>query len=743
MSDAPKTTTENNDTYTPKKNGKFSQLIFTVLAVFIAFYLFRDLERFKNIAIVVVGFAIVIFVHELGHFVAAKSVGIMVEAFSLGFGPVVFGIRRVQGAFLVRVLPTLIPGDDNNGKFSFKIPFARAKEGETEYRISLVPLGGFVKMLGQEDIAADKPSDNPRAYPNKPVWARSIVIAAGVTMNVIFGAIVFIAVFAHGVPLPPAVIGSVTPGSPAAQAGIQAGDEVIAIGDLTQDLTFKDIMLAGIFSEPCQPIPITVRHPDQTVESFEVLTVMNENAGNRVFGITPPTTLTIGIPNDADDIKTALEEQGIQPRDTIIAIDHQPITHGYQYQNIMFPQPNTATPAAVTLTFQRPATASDPCSTYDFVVPMSLAVGTEIQPGSLFGLLPQLVIKDVLPDSPAQQAGLQPEDIVTRTGDIQYPTATQFGQYCQSHPDQTFIIAVQRPSADDPAAEILLEVTPRVDKPKGLIGLIRSIFAEDPPARIGVMLGQNYRTNTVNRVLTPTEENDDEDQTPSPFADLNLPATITTVNDQPVTDLEQLTIALNQLRGQTVEITFTSNDPETQTPTTQVVALDVPESTDQFAFQYLPNFGSLPDLPLTQLEYIYRGESFSHCLALAAKTTYSWIAQNYMFIRGMFTRQVSAAAASGPVGILRISYTIASEKSLTFYCYFMAIISIALAVFNFLPLPILDGGHFVMLIIEKIKGSPVPIKIQEIVTYVGLALILSFALFVTYNDIIKWATGQI
>ena len=92
---------------------------------------------------------------------------------------------------------------------------------------------------------------------------------------------------------------------------------------------------------------------------------------------------------------------------------------------------------------------------------------------------------------------------------------------------------------------------------------------------------------------------------------------------------------------------------------------------------------------------------------------------------------------------MKVSYTIAQKKSLTYYCYFMAMISVCIAVFNFLPLPVLDGGLFVLLIIEKIKGSPVPMKIQEIITYAGLAMIGVFFLYVTFQDIMKLYTGQL
>ena len=123
--------------------------------------------------------------------------------------------------------------------------------------------------------------------------------------------------------------------------------------------------------------------------------------------------------------------------------------------------------------------------------------------------------------------------------------------------------------------------------------------------------------------------------------------------------------------------------------------------------------------------------------------TYTFIAQTYLSLRGMVKGAVSPKGFMGPVGILSLSYTIVEQQSYTYYFYFLAMISAIVAVFNFLPLPILDGGIIVMLLIEKLKGSPISMKVQGIVTYAGLVLLLGFVLFLTYNDIVRIITGGI
>ena len=137
----------------------------------------------------VIGLGVIVFVHELGHFIVAKWVGIKVEQFAFGFG------KRLCG-FVI---------------------------GETDYRINLVPLGGYVKMLGQEDFKPLKEGDkpDPRAFDQKSVGARFAVISAGVIMNVILAAVLFTIVARVGMDSPAPVIASVLPGTPAYKATVQ------------------------------------------------------------------------------------------------------------------------------------------------------------------------------------------------------------------------------------------------------------------------------------------------------------------------------------------------------------------------------------------------------------------------------------------------------------------------------------------------------------------------------------------
>ena len=148
-----------------------------------------------SILYAIIALGALIFIHELGHFIFAKAFGVGVEKFSLGFGPKVFG----------------------------------KKIGETEYLLSALPLGGYVKMVGEgEDVELDE-ADRHRSFADKPVLQRIVVVAAGPVFNLLFAWVLFMVIYMIGVPAVTTKIGEVVAGKPAAKAGMLAGDRITAV----------------------------------------------------------------------------------------------------------------------------------------------------------------------------------------------------------------------------------------------------------------------------------------------------------------------------------------------------------------------------------------------------------------------------------------------------------------------------------------------------------------------------------
>lgn len=165
----------------------------------------------------VITIGILVFIHEFGHFAAAKLSGMRADVFAIGFGKRLFGWNRKTG-FTFGELPKDFDG-----------------EGHTDYRLSLLPLGGYVKIAGMIDESMDtdfvEKEPQPYEFRAKPVWAKIFVITAGVLMNLFLAWIIFWgANFFQGKPITPTTtIAFVEDGSPAQLSGFVAGDKILSI----------------------------------------------------------------------------------------------------------------------------------------------------------------------------------------------------------------------------------------------------------------------------------------------------------------------------------------------------------------------------------------------------------------------------------------------------------------------------------------------------------------------------------
>ncbi|MBA3029684.1 MAG: RIP metalloprotease RseP [Desulfobacteraceae bacterium] len=179
--------------------------------------------------IIVLG--VLVFFHELGHFLLARLCGVGVEKFSLGFGP------RIVGKTI----------------------------GITDYRISAIPLGGYVKMIGEEPGADIDPKDIPLSFTHKSVWKRFLIVAAGPAFNILLAVAIYFCFFQiYGMTRIEPVIGSVMEKSPAQAAGLQKGDRILAIQNRTMD-TF-DQMAIAITESQGKPITFTVKRAEVTFD---------------------------------------------------------------------------------------------------------------------------------------------------------------------------------------------------------------------------------------------------------------------------------------------------------------------------------------------------------------------------------------------------------------------------------------------------------------------------------------------
>lgn len=234
---------------------------------------------------VVLGFMILI--HEFGHYAAAKWLGVRVEVFSIGFGKRLLGFRR----------------------------------GDTDYRISAIPLGGYVKMSGENPM--DERTGDPAEFLSHPRWHRFIIAIAGPAMNILLAIGLLTAVYMVHYEYPvfldqPAVLAWVKPGSAAAKVGLQPGDHITRI-DGVENPVWEEVDRT-VMLNPNQPLDITLRRGDQVLQQ----TIVPEPATLSQIG-------SAGWIPEAPVTVTELEpgmpaaKAGLKDGDEIVALDSQPV----------------------------------------------------------------------------------------------------------------------------------------------------------------------------------------------------------------------------------------------------------------------------------------------------------------------------------------------------------------------------------------------------------------------------------
>ena len=715
------------------KKSPISSLINIAILV-VAIYYFIKMPM---ILMVVIGFGAVVLIHELGHFIAAKSVGIKVEEFAIGMGAVLAGLSKQEKGLQLRILPTIISDNNHNPKLVFTLPFFGGKGGETEYQVRLLPLGGFVKMLGQEDMGADQVSNDPRSFGNKAVWQRAIVVSAGVFMNLVSGAIAFMIVFANGVNLPPAIVGDTITGSPAAEAGLLPGDQILKINGKTGSLmNFMDLTIASAFTGKDENVVFNIKRKDGTIKDIELSPKMNKQKGMKMLGILPPETLTIEtIKSNTDTGLKAINKLahlGFEAGDTITHANGQPITLYGELKRFFEQKQDGIAPAPVKLSITK--ANNTPAET----VITSKLIGYDHNLGmpaifSLYGMSPRIAIGSVVKNSPAEAAGLNEGDIITRAGSVGWPTAEDLRTACEEFADKELPITVIRKDTDSSSKEIQINVIP-----KRKFSFLNILKMKSSPAMIGISMNADLSSTIVaNSTTWLSEDSKIDNELPTDMTAMPRGSKIVKISGNDINSWQDTYIQMQLCRNSKCEISFIAPGSDQ----VQSMAVFIPETKDWETVAWQPDFGDFSQLPVKNLEEMFKGESLAQNFNMGIDATNGFLTQTYMTIKGMLTGSVNMKAASGPIGILGLSYTIASTKPLEYYIYMMAMLSVCIAVFNFLPLPILDGGLMVLLIVEKIMGRPLSMKTQEIINYVGLALILTLFLSVTYNDLIRVLGG--
>jgi regulator of sigma E protease len=241
---------------------------------------------------VAIGLGIMVLVHEWGHFVIARLFGVRVEVFSIGFGPRLFGVKR----------------------------------GPTDYRLSALPLGGYVRMAG--DNPAEERRGDADEFLSKPRWQRVLIALAGPTTNFLLAIVLTAGLFVRGGEQPsyadkPVVVAGVVKDSPAQKAGIQPGDHIVSFAGV-KDPTWDRMALELGLSSPGRSVPITIERGDQLITTRVSIDLQQ-------FGVYPEEPVMIGSVSSG----SPAERAGLKEGDVIVRADGQSLVAPAQLSEIV------------------------------------------------------------------------------------------------------------------------------------------------------------------------------------------------------------------------------------------------------------------------------------------------------------------------------------------------------------------------------------------------------------------------
>jgi regulator of sigma E protease len=388
----------------------------------------------------VVLLSVLIFVHELGHFLVAKACGVRVLKFCLGFGsPVRIGRFRLAW-----------------------------KRGHTEYAIAWFPLGGFVKMLGENPDVEEDPET--RAHPDetlgsKPLWQKLAIVFAGPAMNLLLPVVVFMGTLFVGMPRPEAVIGSIEAGSPAERAGVEPGDRVVAIGG--QEITWWGDVDDASRERPGGELAVEIERAGERRSLVLSLDQRNglddfgtaETVGWSGLGHARPKAM-LGVPDGDSPAHAA----GLRSGDRIGAVDGDPIEDWNALARRY-----AAAPAGSRLELSVERGAEEAPERLRVEVPVLGSIGA-------LGVLPaNVLVSGVSPDSAAERAGILAGDLVISVDGAPVTSFLSFAETVRSSGGQALDIAYAR---DGEARRVVIqpelrtiEIGPGLEDSRYLVGI--------------------------------------------------------------------------------------------------------------------------------------------------------------------------------------------------------------------------------------------------------------------------------
>jgi regulator of sigma E protease len=701
-----------------------------------------------NLLLAILGIGFLIFIHELGHFLAAKFVGVRVETFAVGFQPTIFGWKARLLAF---------------------------KYGDTEYVIGLIPLGGYVQMAGEE--VGQKRTDSDDEFHRKPIPGRLLILVAGATMNLIFGFLLFIFAFTAGVKQQAPIVGSATQQGPAWSAGIRSGDLIKKVnGESWSDYSnvATAIALAG-----SKPVTLTVDRQNQ-LQEFSIDPQWDPVAGRFRIGIVPAISDKIGMVQP-DSLAAGVGLQvGDRLRGVRLAIPSNNWAGELQPTVAVTADGLSADRTLMALWNLRNTTAAGKLSldilrgdeslvaTIDLAPPATSKNGSETTARRGIGVVPRSrTVMAIQPGCAAEKSFRLGDELVSmrlpndqKSQSIEILDLLTIGELVGDSDVEMILI-----SRDGTETSVQSESMRNWIGEELIIGSgIRTVIRTSPAAQaLGIDVGSEI-LSIGNRLVGDSDYIDDDIQSPTPirWIDASGEARQMTHEGDP--------ISLGLVLGTPARVgrsLFGSPAQIAGIPAGAIIdeingvridrwndlvgaihGADEKSTDEEVQIQFTDRAGQSQQLAVTPrvlLEPLGIGmsarqftekHSIQDAVVQGGRQSWIWGGRIFLTLKALFAGDVHGKNLNGPVGIIDLGRKV-SEVGIGNLLFLLALISINLGVFNLLPFPILDGGHIFFLLIEGIRGRPVSDRIQNSVHMVAFFLLISLALFVTYNDLLR------
>ena len=538
------------------------------------------------LAFIIILVPLVVF-HEFGHFIFARIFNVKAEVFSVGFGPSLWS----------------------------------RKWGETEFRVSAIPLGGYVKLLGEDREAPLTPEEQKRALHRQKPWKRFFIFLGGPLFNFILAVFIFMAMMVIGEPEVASVIGRVVRNSPAEKLGFQSGDLILEVDQ--KPVKRFDEVFAFLNENPGKNLKFTVLHSG-TARPVDIQALVNSHTGFNMYGestsvgeiegLLPAARANVlGISDPGSEAYRA----GMRTGNKVVQLDKISINN---WEELELQYSRVPLGSSFEISFKSDANPSVQKVLWKKTDPSkSLAEAFGLHSSELF-------VEKAVEKSPAQEGGI-------RSGDR--------------------LVSVEGKN-------------------------IRSFFElKEEIQKAGEKASQSEGKITV------AGERDGKTYT------LSLKPTATSTRDPILNRTIQYTIGVLPM----------------------------------LVFAEPPTFIERVWNPVT---LVYQ--------ATERMITFSW--RNFVSLRKMVTGAVSMGTIGGPIMIGKIAGESLRRGFFAFLTN-MAVFSIGLGVLNILPVPVLDGGHLLLLGIEMIRGKQLSLRQMEVVQGVGLILILALMGVAFHNDIAR------